>query len=194
MGTATVAVVDGAGGGHVQGAEVVVARALAVELAGAKVDVRSAVAVHPRLGLEAVGAGIAGVKGDGLEDGEHLVSTGRSQVKAHGLVCANHGAQCPVSPRYARPSRADPAVAREALRPPWPALETRKTSHQRATQALHQLKHGCLGCPSSRVSPIRSPFLLQVYSLLKPRPTLRPTLRRMPPDLLEDGRGRKFGV
>jgi hypothetical protein len=97
-------------------------------------------------------------------------------------VCANHGAQCPVSPRYARPSRADPAVAREALRPPWPALETRKTSHQRATQALHQLKHGCLGCPSSRVSPIRSPFLLQVYSLLKPRPTLRPTLRRMPPD------------
>jgi hypothetical protein len=78
---AAVAVVDGAGGGHVQGAEVVVARALAVELAGAEVDVRGAVAVHPRLGLEAVGAGIAGVEGDGLEDGEHLVSTGISQSR-----------------------------------------------------------------------------------------------------------------
>ena len=33
---AAVAVVDGAGGGHVQGAEVVVARALAVELARAE--------------------------------------------------------------------------------------------------------------------------------------------------------------
>ena len=52
-------------------AEVVVAGALAVELAGAEVDVRGAVAVHPRLGLEAVGAGVAGVEGDGLEDGEH---------------------------------------------------------------------------------------------------------------------------
>ena len=71
VGAAAVAVVDGAGGGHVQGAEVVVARALAVELAGAEVDVRGAVAVHPRLGLKAVGAGIAGVEGDGLEDGEH---------------------------------------------------------------------------------------------------------------------------
>ena len=46
---------------------------LAVELARAEVDVRGAVAVHPRLGLKAVGAGIAGVEGDGLEDGEHGV-------------------------------------------------------------------------------------------------------------------------
>jgi phage replication-related protein YjqB (UPF0714/DUF867 family) len=36
---ATVAVVDEAGGGHEEGAVVVVARALAVELAGAEVDV-----------------------------------------------------------------------------------------------------------------------------------------------------------
>ena len=42
----------------------VVAGALAVELAGAEVDVRGAVAVDPRLGLEAVGAGVAGVEGD----------------------------------------------------------------------------------------------------------------------------------
>jgi hypothetical protein len=90
-------------------AEVVVAGALAVELARAEVDVlharppisekhshqqqpqeaqqaffdssaglaqqaaayRGAVAVHPRLGLEAVGAGIAHVESDGLEEGEH---------------------------------------------------------------------------------------------------------------------------
>ncbi len=71
MRAATVAVVDGAGGGHVEGAKKIVARALAVELAGAEVDVRGAVAVHPRLGLKAVGAGIAGVEGYGLEDGEH---------------------------------------------------------------------------------------------------------------------------
>ncbi len=72
MGAATVAVVDGASGGHVESAEVVVAGALAVELAGAEVDVRGAVAVHPRLGLKAVGAGVAGVEGNRLEDGEHL--------------------------------------------------------------------------------------------------------------------------
>ena len=42
------------------------------ELAGAEVDVRGAVAVQPRLGLEAVGAGVAGVEGNRLEDGEHL--------------------------------------------------------------------------------------------------------------------------
>jgi hypothetical protein len=71
VGAATVAVVDGAGGGHVEGAKVVVAGPLAVELARAEVDVRGAVAVHPRLGLKAVGAGIAGVEGDGLEKGEH---------------------------------------------------------------------------------------------------------------------------
>ncbi len=64
MGAATIAVVDGAGGGHVEGAKVIVAGALAVELAGAEVDVRGAIAVHPRLGLEAVGAGMAGVEGD----------------------------------------------------------------------------------------------------------------------------------
>ena len=39
MRAATVAVVDEAGGGHEEGAVVVVARALAVELAGAEVDV-----------------------------------------------------------------------------------------------------------------------------------------------------------
>ena len=71
VGAAAVAVVDGAGGGHVQSAEVVVAGALAVELAGAEVDVGGAVAVHPRLGLEAVGAGIAGVEGNRLEEAEH---------------------------------------------------------------------------------------------------------------------------
>ena len=54
-----VAVVDGAGGGHVEGVELAV------------VDVRGAVAFHPRLGLKAVGAGIADVEGHGLEDGEH---------------------------------------------------------------------------------------------------------------------------
>ena len=61
---AAVARVDVAGGGHVQGAVEVVARALAVELAGTEVDVRGAVAVHPRLGLKAVGAGVAGVEGN----------------------------------------------------------------------------------------------------------------------------------
>jgi hypothetical protein len=61
---AAVARVDIAGGGHVKGAVEVVARALAVELAGAEVDVRGAVAVHPRLGLKAVGAGVAGVEGN----------------------------------------------------------------------------------------------------------------------------------
>ena len=72
MGAAAVAGVDVAGGGHVEGAVEVVARALAVELAGAEVDVGGAVAVHPGLGLEAVGASIAGVEGDRLEDGEHF--------------------------------------------------------------------------------------------------------------------------
>jgi len=72
VGAAAVAGVDVAGGGHVEGAVEVVARALAVELAGAEVDVGGAVAVHPGLGLKAVGAGIAGVEGDGLEDGEHF--------------------------------------------------------------------------------------------------------------------------
>ena len=71
---AAVARVDVAGGGHVEGAGEVVARALAVELAGAEVDVRGAVAVHPRLGLKAVGAGVAGVESDGLKDGEHCVT------------------------------------------------------------------------------------------------------------------------
>jgi len=59
-----------------------VAGSLSVELAGTEVDVRGAVAVHPRLGLEAVGAGIAeiGARGGddlgdnlgGFEKGEHL--------------------------------------------------------------------------------------------------------------------------
>ena len=71
MRAAAVAVVDEARGRHVEGAGEVMARALAVELAGAEVDVRGAVAVHPRLGLDAVGAGVAGVEGDRLEDGEH---------------------------------------------------------------------------------------------------------------------------
>jgi hypothetical protein len=44
---AAVARVDVAGRGHVEGAVEVVARALAVELARAKVDVGGAVAVHP---------------------------------------------------------------------------------------------------------------------------------------------------
>ena len=61
---AAVARVYIAGGGHVEGAVEVVARALAVELAGAEVDVRGAVAVHPRLGLKTVGAGVAGVEGN----------------------------------------------------------------------------------------------------------------------------------
>ena len=68
VGAAAVAGVDVAGGGHVEGAVEVVARALAVELAGAEVDVRGAVAVHPGLGLKAVGAGVAGVEGNCTRD------------------------------------------------------------------------------------------------------------------------------
>ncbi len=68
-----VAVVDEAGGGHVQGAKEIVTRALTVELDGAEVDVRGDVTVHPRLGLKVVGTGIAGVEGHGLEEGEHSV-------------------------------------------------------------------------------------------------------------------------
>jgi len=40
---------------------------LAVELARAEIYVRGTVAVDPRLGLKAVGAGVAGVKRDGLK-------------------------------------------------------------------------------------------------------------------------------
>ena len=54
------------------GAEVIVARALAIELAGTEVDVGGAVAVHPGLRHEAGGASIAGVEGNRLEDGEHF--------------------------------------------------------------------------------------------------------------------------
>ena len=43
-------------------AEVIVARALAVELASTEVDVGGAVAIHPRLLDEASGASIAGVE------------------------------------------------------------------------------------------------------------------------------------
>lgn len=39
MGAASIARVDEAGGGHEEGAVVVVARALSIELAGAEVDV-----------------------------------------------------------------------------------------------------------------------------------------------------------
>ena len=83
MRAATVAVVDGAGGGHVEGAKEIVARALPVELAGAKVDVRGAVAVHPRLGLKPVGAGIAGVEGHGLENGEHSENKAVTTLQRH---------------------------------------------------------------------------------------------------------------
>ena len=82
MGAATVAGVDVAGGGHVEGAVEVVAGALAVELAGAEVDVGGAVAVHPGLGLKAVGAGVAGVEGDGLKDGEHFCTEHKTRVNA----------------------------------------------------------------------------------------------------------------
>ena len=58
------------------GAEVIVARALAVELASTEVDVGGAVAVHPRLRHKASRAGIAGVESNRLEDGEHF---GRSK-------------------------------------------------------------------------------------------------------------------
>ena len=62
VGAAAVAVVDGAGGGHVQGAEEVVAGALAVELAEAVADVAAGLVVRNELlGLEASGAGIAHV-------------------------------------------------------------------------------------------------------------------------------------
>ncbi len=44
-----VAVVDEAGGGHVQGAKEIVTRALAVELDGAEVDVRGDVTVQVKL-------------------------------------------------------------------------------------------------------------------------------------------------
>jgi hypothetical protein len=49
-----------------------VARALAVELASTVVDVRGAVAVHPRLRDEASRASIAGIESNRLEDGEHF--------------------------------------------------------------------------------------------------------------------------
>ena len=54
------------------GAEVIVARALAIELASTEVDVGGAVAVNPGLGDKASGASIAGVEGNRLEDGEHF--------------------------------------------------------------------------------------------------------------------------
>eukprot|EP00961_Rhodomonas_salina_P093267 1255075-Rhodomonas_salina.3 len=54
------------------GAPEVVAGALAVELASAGLDVAGAVAVDPGLRLEAIGAGIAHVEGDRLEDREHV--------------------------------------------------------------------------------------------------------------------------
>jgi hypothetical protein len=68
-------------------AVVVVAGSLAVELAGAKVDVGGAVAVHPGLGNKAGGAGIAGVEGDGLsqalwktmEKSSHLILSHQHQ-------------------------------------------------------------------------------------------------------------------
>jgi hypothetical protein len=93
---AAVARVDVARGGHVEGAVEVVARALAVELAGAEVDVRSAVAVHPRLGLKAVGAGIAGVEGDGLEDGEHFCASQSSRREQRDTHPQNIARPCPV--------------------------------------------------------------------------------------------------
>ena len=52
-------------------AEVIVAGALAVELASTEVDVRGAVAVHPGLGNKASRAGVAGVESNRLENGEH---------------------------------------------------------------------------------------------------------------------------
>ena len=60
----------------------IVAGTLAVELAGAEVDVRGAVAVDPRLGLDSSGAGIAGVEGNRLEDREHLNRSGEMQMSA----------------------------------------------------------------------------------------------------------------
>ena len=63
-------------------AEVIVARALAVELASTEVDVGGAVAIDPRLGDKASRASIAGVKSNRLENGEHfaeLVMVGISQ-------------------------------------------------------------------------------------------------------------------
>ncbi len=73
MAAAAVAVVDGARGRHVESAEVIVARALAVELASTEVDVGGAIAVHPGLGNKAGGASIAGVESNRLKDGEHGV-------------------------------------------------------------------------------------------------------------------------
>ena len=81
---AAVARVDVAAGRHVEGAGEVVARTLAVELAGAEVDVGGAVAVHPRLGLDAVGAGVAGVEGDIFEDGEHSGTSMRKTAMTRG--------------------------------------------------------------------------------------------------------------
>ncbi len=54
------------------------ARSLAVELAGAEVDVGGAVAVHPGLGDGSGGAGIAGVESDGLS--QALWKTAKKQV------------------------------------------------------------------------------------------------------------------
>jgi hypothetical protein len=132
---AAVAGVDVAGGGHVEGAGEVVAGALAVELAGAEVDVRGAVAVDPRLGLKAVGAGVAGVEGDRLEDGEHCTqSTQSTHAKrsvslivpqfthfsaAPATIAARPPPSCPVCPQSRSPP-APAARARVALAPAAP--------------------------------------------------------------------------
>ena len=53
--------------GHKVGGVQVLAGALAVELARAHVDVRGAVGLDPRLGLEYAGAGAVTVKGNSLD-------------------------------------------------------------------------------------------------------------------------------
>jgi len=83
---ATVAGVDGARRGHVEGAREVVTGALAVELARAEVDVRGAVAVDPRLGLKAVGAGITRVECDRLKESEHFCTSTKSQLTTKKMI------------------------------------------------------------------------------------------------------------
>ena len=71
---ATIAVVDETGRRHVQSAKVIVARALAIELASTEVDVGGAVAVHPGLRNKTRRARVAGIESNRLKNREHFGS------------------------------------------------------------------------------------------------------------------------
>jgi len=58
-------------GGHLEGGVQVLAGAPAVKLTRARINVRGAVGLDPRLGLEYAGAGAVTVKGNSLEHAAH---------------------------------------------------------------------------------------------------------------------------